>query len=46
MARDHRFRKVSDTGARYTGYAKLNGATAIFVVILKHVLDNFDDFCT
>jgi len=28
---------------RYAGWAKLNGANAVFLVIVKHVLDNFDN---
>jgi len=27
-----------------TGWAKLNGANAVSFVIVKHVLENFDDF--
>jgi len=29
---------------RYTGWAKLNGANAVSFVVVKHVLENFDNF--
>jgi len=28
----------------YTGWAKLNGANAVSVVVVKHVLENFNNF--
>jgi len=28
----------------YTGWAKLNGANAVSFVVVKHVLENFDNF--
>jgi len=35
-----RYKKIIEP----TGWAKLNGATAVSFVVVKHVLDNFDNF--
>jgi len=36
--------RLFDSFIHYTGWTKLNGANAVSFVVVKHVLENFDNF--